>query len=45
MWLRSDVAVAEVWSGSCSSDSVPSLGTYAVGAALRKKKMSEVNLI
>ena len=26
-WLRSRVAVAVVWAGSCSSDSIPSLGT------------------
>ena len=34
MWLRSHVAVAVVWAGSCSSDSTPSLGTsYALGVA------------
>ena len=42
MWLGSGIAVAVVQSGSCSSDSTPSLGTpYATGEALKSKKKKE----
>ena len=42
MWLRSYIAVAVVQAGSCSSDSIPSLGTsYDIGAALKSEKKKE----
>ena len=37
MWLRSPVAVAVVWAGSCRSDSTPSLGT-SIGCGCGPKK-------
>ena len=39
--LRSDVAVAVVWAGSCSSSSTPSLGS-SVSVALKSKKKKKV---
>ena len=42
MWLRSIVAVAVAWAGSCSSDSVPSLGTsICCGCSALKKRKKE----
>ena len=45
LWYRlqvlfgSGVAVAVVWAGSCSSDSVPGLELpYAVGVAIKRRK-------
>ena len=38
MRLGSRVTVAVVWADSRSSDSIPSLGTYVRGAALKRKK-------
>ena len=41
LWLGSGVAAAVVYTGSCSSDSTPSLGTpCAAGVALKKSKMT-----
>ena len=40
-WLRSGVAMAVVWAGSCSSDSTPSLGTsicHGCGPKKEKKR-------
>jgi len=37
MWLRSGVAVAVVWAGSCSSDLTQEL-PYAAGVALKREK-------
>ena len=41
MQLRSGVAMAVGWAGSCSSDSTPSLGTSTCGPKKKKKKEEE----
>ena len=38
MWLRSGIAVAVAYAGSCSSDSTPSLGTSVCPECNPKKK-------
>ena len=38
MWLGSSVAVAVVWTSSCSSDLTPSPRTMATGAAIKRKQ-------
>ena len=37
-WLRSSVAMAVAWGGSCSSDETPSLGTFICHGCGFKKK-------
>ena len=51
MRLRSCIAVPVVWAGSCSSDSIPSLGTsigHECGPKKQKKKkkfLSKITMI
>ena len=43
--MRLSSGFAVVYASCCGSDSTPSMGTYATGVALKKKKRSSLNFI